>query len=269
MIKRGDLERPGHRRRQARLDARPAHARARATSLDQARRPRRGRVREAPHAPALRRRRLRRSGDVQRPAQGARRRRSIRRITSRFRRCCSAPWSSSLRRPAARTVRASSSRSRSATTSRQRAEAQRHSAQRVRRGAHLPHRPLPRQAAGAQHAVLPLRQRVPRADLEPRVRGERADHDGREFRRAGPRQVLRRDRHGARRRAEPSLPGAVQPCDGAAGAHRQRVVARREGQGAEVDPHDRAGRRRARPVPRLSAGAGRRTRLAVPRPSPR
>ena len=31
---------------------------------------------------------------------------------------------------------------------------------------HLPHRPLPRQGAGAQHAVLPFRQRLPGADLE-------------------------------------------------------------------------------------------------------
>ena len=32
---------------------------------------------------------------------------------------------------------------------------------------HLPHRSLPRQGGGAEHPVLPLRQRVPRADLEP------------------------------------------------------------------------------------------------------
>ena len=148
---------------------------------------------------------------------------------------CSARWSSSSRRPAARRARASSSRSRSAATSRRRAELNAILLQRVRRGAHLPHRPLPRQAAGAQHAVLPLRQRVPRADLEPQPRRERADHDGRGLRRAGPRQVLRRDRHDPRRRAEPPVPGAVQPRDGAAGAHRQRVDARREGEGAEGD----------------------------------
>ncbi len=44
------------------------------------------------------------------------------------------------------------------------------------------------------------------------------------LRRAGPRHVLRRDRHDPRRRAEPPVPGAVQPRDGAAGAHRQRVA---------------------------------------------
>ena len=37
--------------------------------------------------------------------------------------------------------------------------------------------------AGAEPALLPLRQHVPRADLEPQLRRERADHDGRELRR--------------------------------------------------------------------------------------
>ena len=58
--------------------------------------------------------------------------------------------------------------------------------------------------------------------VEPQHRRERADHDGRELRRPGPRQVLRRDGHHPRRRAEPPVPGAVQPRDGAAGAQRQR-----------------------------------------------
>ncbi len=39
----------------------------------------------------------------------------------------------------------------------------------VRRVVDLPHRPLPGQAAGEQHAVLPLRQRFPRAVLEPQL----------------------------------------------------------------------------------------------------
>ena len=58
----------------------------------------------------------------------------------------------------------------------------------LRRGAHLPHRPLPRQAAGAQHAVLPLRQFVSGAVLEPQPRRERADHHGGGLRRPGPRR---------------------------------------------------------------------------------
>ena len=78
-------------------------------------------------------------------------------------------------------------------------------------------------AAGSQHAVLPLRQLVPRAVLEPQPCRERADHDGRGLRRAGPRRVLRSDRHHPRRGAESSVPGSGQPGDGAAGPHRQRI----------------------------------------------
>ena len=37
----------------------------------------------------------------------------------------------------------------------------------LRRGADLPHRPLPRQGGGAEHFGLPLRQRPLRAHLEP------------------------------------------------------------------------------------------------------
>ncbi len=100
---------------------------------------------------------------------------------------------------------------------------------------HLPHRPLPRQAARPQHAVLPLREPAPRGVLEPDPRRERADHDGGGLRHPGPRRFLRRDRRHPRRHAEPSVPGVEQPGDGAAGADRQRVAARREGEGPEVD----------------------------------
>ena len=51
----------------------------------------------------------------------------------------------------------------------------------------LPHRPLPRQGGRREPPVLPLRQHVPRADLEPQLRGLRADHDGRGVRHPGPR----------------------------------------------------------------------------------
>ena len=47
----------------------------------------------------------------------------------------------------------------------------------------LPHRSLPRQGAGAEPPLLPLRQLVPRADLEPQLRRQRADHDGGDLRR--------------------------------------------------------------------------------------
>ena len=46
---------------------------------------------------------------------------------------------------------------------------------------------------------FPLRQLLSRADLEPALRRERADHHGRELRRRGPRRVLRRDRRDPRR----------------------------------------------------------------------
>ena len=58
----------------------------------------------------------------------------------------------------------------------------------LRRGADLPHRPLPRQGAGAEHPRLPLRQRPVRADLEPQLHRPRADRRARD---AGPRQALR------------------------------------------------------------------------------
>ena len=75
-----------------------------------------------------------------------------------------------LGRPGSRSTHASSSRSRSAATSRSAQELNRDAAPRVPRGARLPDRPLPRQGAGPEPPLLPLRQRVPRADLEPRPR---------------------------------------------------------------------------------------------------
>ena len=62
----------------------------------------------------------------------------------------------------------------------ERADDQPRAAARVRRALDLPDRPFPRQGAGAEPALLPLRQFVRRADLEPHARRARADHDGRE-----------------------------------------------------------------------------------------
>ena len=67
-------------------------------------------------------------------------------------------------------------------------------ARNLRREGDLPHRPLPRQAAGAQHGLLPLRERVPGVVLEPQPRRERPDHHGGGLRRPGPRRLLRRRR---------------------------------------------------------------------------
>jgi glucose-6-phosphate 1-dehydrogenase len=88
--------------------------------------------------------------------------------------------SSSSRRIGCTPARASSSKSRSGTTCRRRATLNAILLVASTR-THLPHRPLSRQAAGAQHGVLPLRERVSRGVLEPQVREERADHDGGEF----------------------------------------------------------------------------------------
>ena len=85
----------------------------------------------------------------------------------------------------------------------ERAHPQPRAAPGVRRGRDLPHRPLPRQGAGAEPALLPLRQLDHRAALEPRPRRERADHHGRAVRRRGPRPAVRGTRRGARRGAEP------------------------------------------------------------------
>ena len=55
----------------------------------------------------------------------------------------------------------------------------------VRGAIDIPDRPLPRQGAGREPALFPVRELLPRADLEPRPRAERPDHDGGELRRAG------------------------------------------------------------------------------------
>ena len=47
----------------------------------------------------------------------------------------------------------------------------------------FPHRSLPWQGSRPEHSVFPLCERVSRADLEPALRRERADHDGRKVRR--------------------------------------------------------------------------------------
>ena len=51
----------------------------------------------------------------------------------------------------------------------------------VSRARHFSNRPLPWEGGRSEHPVLPLRQCVSRADVEPSLRRERADHDGREF----------------------------------------------------------------------------------------
>ena len=55
----------------------------------------------------------------------------------------------------------------------------------------LPDRPLPRQDGHRRVPLPALRQHDDRADLEPQPHRLRADHDGRELRRGGPRALLR------------------------------------------------------------------------------
>ncbi len=84
---------------------------------------------------------------------------------------------SATRRQAAR---ASSSRSRSATTSTRPETLNAELTKGFSRAADLPHRPLPGQRDGSEHPGAPVRQRHLRADLEPALRRQRADHRGRE-----------------------------------------------------------------------------------------
>ena len=126
----------------------------------------------------------------------------------------------------------------------------------------LPHRPLPREAAGAQHGLLPLRERVPRAVLEPQPRRERADHHGGGLRRAGPgrrsttqvgtiRDVVQNHLFQVLANLAMEPPART----------RQRVHARREGKGAEGDPAAEPADLVRGPVPRVPRRAGRRAGL--------
>ena len=102
------------------------------------------------------------------------------------------------------------------------AGAQRGAPRGPRRVADPAHRPLPRQGAGDGHPLPALRERDPRAGLEPPVRRLGADHDGRGLRGRGPRQLLRPGRRAARRGPEPPAADARAGRDGAAvGRHRR------------------------------------------------
>ena len=142
------------------------------------------------------------------------------------------------------------------------ARAQPDAARALPRIEHLSHRPLPRQGSGAEPAVLPLRQFVPRAGVEPQLRRQRAGHHGREHRHRRARQVLRGDRRDPRRHPEPPAADRGAAHHGAAGQRRRRVAARREGEAAQGGAPGDAGGPGARPVPGLPRGAGRGGRLA-------
>ena len=87
------------------------------------------------------------------------------------------------------------------------AGAERDAARRFRRAGHLPDRPLPRQGAGAEPPVLPLRQLLPRADLESQLHRSVQITMAESFGVKGRGAILRGGRGDPRRRAEPSAPG--------------------------------------------------------------
>ena len=215
MVKHGRLDVPDRRRRQVGLRTSSSSARAR----------RRASRSTAVASTAPRSRSCHRSlryvdgdyrdaADLRAPAQRARLLGSDRSTTSRSRRACSPPWSGLSRRSGCGQGRAGRRREALRARPQVGARAQPRPPRRVRRVGHLPHRPLPRQGARAEPPLLPLRQLVPRADLEPQLRRERADHDGRELRREGPRPPLRGDRRDPRRRPEPHAAGGRLPGDG-------------------------------------------------------
>ena len=129
--------------------------------------------------------------------------------------------------------------------------AQRRAARGLRRGADLPHRPLPGQGGGAEHPGLPLRQRPLRADLEPQLHRPRPDRRARDAGPRDPRGVLRVHRRLQGHGRHAPLPGAGLHGDGAADGAVLRADRRGEGQGLPVDEEHRPVADRARPVRRL------------------
>ena len=235
--RRGELKVPGHRRGAQRLDRRRLpRARPRVD-----RRQRRGRYDEDVIRDLLR------SGSTSSRATTPTRRRGSRsptRSTSTDRRSPCSTWRSRRHVPDGRRVagvgrpqRARPDRRREAVRPRPGvgARAERHAARGVPRGAHLPHRPLPRQGERRGPARVPLLEHAARAGVEPQLRPQRADHDGRDDRRRGSRQLLRRRRRDPRRPAEPPAAGRRAVGDGAAGRTRAVVPAGREGQGVRGD----------------------------------
>ena len=134
---------------------------------------------------------------------------------------------------------------------RERDGAQRRTAQGVRRGPDLPHRPFPRQGTGAEHFGLPLRQRAVRADLESQFHRSRADRRARD---AGYRQshrLLRAHRRLSRHGRDPPLPDPRLRGDGAADLAGPEPDQRGEEQGVPLADADRPRQCGARAVRRL------------------
>ena len=153
--------------------------------------------------------------------------------------------------------------------SRERDRAQRRAAQGVRRGPDLPHRPFPRQGAGAEHPRLPVRQRPVRADLEPQFHRSCADRRAGDARHRQPDRLLRADRRLSRHGGHASLPDSGLHGDGAADLARARADQRGEEQGLPLADADRPRRMSCA----VSSSATARSRASIrnrtPRPSSR
>ena len=150
---------------------------------------------------------------------------------------CSARSSQGSAQTAAPTTRASWSRSRSAAISRPREELDADAARVLSGAGDLPHRPLPRQGAGPEPAVLPLRECVPRADLEPPLRrARRRSRWPRAFGVKGRGRFYEEVGVDPRRRPEPPAADPRAARDGAAGVGRWRGDRRGEGRAVRVDP---------------------------------
>ena len=104
----------------------------------------------------------------------------------------------------------------------------------VQRSAGIPHRPLPRQAGGAEPDGAALRQRPVRAALAARVHRQHPDHARRIDRRRHARRLLRPHRRVARHDPEPRAAAADDGHDGAAVANGRRRDPRREAEGAAL-----------------------------------
>ena len=175
MVKKGDARRPGHRRRvvDSGRSTTCASARATASPSTAAASTTRPRSRSSPALLRYVDGDYNDAGDVHGAEEGARRTRSARRTTSRSRRACSRRWSRASGRRAAPTnarVIVEKPFGRDLASAQ---ELNRVAPLGVPRAGHLPDRPLPRQGGDPEHPLLPLRQLVPRADLEPQLRRAR------------------------------------------------------------------------------------------------
>ncbi len=245
--------RPGDLRRQGRVGPRsPQGTRTGGRGAARDRRPRR--LRETIPSSPLRRGRLRRPCHLCRAPEGVGRRETPGLLSRDPSRALRHGRRAAPRRPL-RPGRAGRRRETVRTRPRVGPGAEPDPPRHLRRKTDLPDRPLSRQERRAEPGLLPLRERFPRADLEPELRPVGPDHDGGTVRPGGARGVLRAGRSDPGRGAEPHAAGARERGDGAAGWERGRGVRPgREGEGPESDPAARPGGCDPGTVPGVSGG---------------